>query len=126
MGESARFEIRHAHVETLMARIARCRRDVRCRLNHTHQIASDAKFFTSDANTPRAALNSQEKCHKSSCEIQCPVCRPAMRKIGMFFKIERSMRNACDSDPRCGLACDATSAGGVSVRFKSARVGKCV
>ena len=34
-------------------------------------------------------------------------CWPAMRKIGMFLKI--AMRNACDSDSHCGLACDASA-----------------
>ena len=35
-------------------------------------------------------------------------CWPAMRKIGVFFK-DRAMRNPCDSDSRCGLACDAST-----------------
>ena len=34
-------------------------------------------------------------------------CWPAMRKIGMFLKI--AMRNVCDLDSRCSLACDASA-----------------
>ena len=52
------------------------------------QIASDAKkFFASDAKIRSLDLKSQENARKPSAKIL--PCWPAMRKIGIFFKIER-------------------------------------
>ena len=52
------------------------------------QIASDAKsFFASDAKTHSLDLKSQENARKKPAKILR--CWPAMRKIGVFFKIER-------------------------------------
>ena len=47
-------------------------------------------------------------------------CWPAMRKIGVFFE-DRAMRNACDSDSRCGLACDASTRDAKSLAMRVER-----
>ena len=53
------------------------------------QITSDAKkfFFASDAKTHELDLNHKKVAERPSAKILR--CWPAMRKIGMFFKIER-------------------------------------
>ena len=43
-----------------------------------------------------------------------------MRKIGVFFS-DRAMRNACDSDSRCGLACDASARDAKSLAIRVER-----
>ena len=50
-------------------------------------------------------------------------CWPAMRKIGVFLKIE-AMRNACDSDSLCGLACDASArdAKSLAIRVRTTKL----
>ena len=65
-------------------------------------------FFASDAKTHWLDLKSQEnarkkKTYEKSCDFW-----PAMRKIGVFFKIERCEMPAIRT-PRCGLACDAST-----------------
>ena len=76
------------------------------RIAHS-RIASDVKKFFSLAMQKHISLiwNHRKMPEKPSVKILW--YWPAMRKIGMFFQ-DWAMRNACDSDSRCGLACDAS------------------
>ena len=57
--------------------------------SHTPKsLAMRKSFFASDAKTHSLDLKSQENARKKACENSV-VCWPAMRKIGVFFKIER-------------------------------------
>ena len=67
-------------------------------------LAMRNSFFASDAKTHLLDLKSQETCQKNPCEN--PAILACDAKNQHAFK-DRAMRNACDSDSRCGLACDA-------------------
>ena len=69
------------------------------------QIASDAKkfFFASDAKTHSLDLNHRKMPEKPSAKILR--CWPAMRKIGVFLKIERCDMPAIRTPLRFGLRC---------------------
>ena len=71
-------------------------------------IASDANNFCSLAmrNPIRLIWNHRKMREKTPAKILR--CWPAMPKSRHVFK-DRAMRNAYDSDSRCGLACDASA-----------------
>ena len=84
------------------------------------QIASDAKkFFASDVKTHSLDLKSQENARKKDCENPAMLACDA-KNHGVF--LDRAMRNACDSDSRCGLACDASAR---DVKSLAIRVERC-
>ena len=55
---------------------------------------------------PYACTELAGKSYKSSCESPAVglLCEKYQRTI-----LDRALRNACDSDSRCGLACDASA-----------------
>ena len=72
-------------------------------------LAMPKSLFASDAKTHSLDLNSQENARKQKKKpAKILRCWPAMRKIGVFFKIERCEVPAI-FDSRCGLACDAST-----------------
>ena len=88
------------------------------------QIASDAKkfffffFFASDAKTYSLDLRSQENASKKACENPAMLACDAKNR-GVFK--DRAMRNACGSDSRCGLACDASARDAKSLAIRVER-----
>ena len=59
----------------------------------TFSLAMQKSVFASDAKTHSLDLKSQENARKNACEKRLR-CWAAMRKIGVFFKIERCERPA--------------------------------
>ena len=104
-----------------MARIARCHRDVRCDFESRtpKSLAMRKCFSTSDVKTFYAEQNSQEKSHKNSRENPAMLACDAKNRH-VFY--DRAMRNACDSDSRCGLACDASAC---DAKLLAIRVERC-
>ena len=94
----------------LVAQIARCNRDVRSHIPKS--LAMRKSFFASDAKTHSLDLKSQENARKKACENPAMLACDAKNR-GVFQ--DRAMRNACDSDSRCGLACDASTRGAKSL-----------
>ena len=96
----------HPHPQQLSARIDPM--PPRCAMrfeSHTPKLLATRKqeFIISDAK-PSGCLNSQEKCHKNSPEN--PAMLACDAKNQHVFR-DRAMRNACNSDSGCGLACNA-------------------
>ena len=90
--------------------LTQCHRDVRCDSNRasSNSLAMRKSFFTSDERPLGLFYIHWKNATKAPAKIlQCSTLGPRCEKSACL--INRAMRNACDSDSRCGLACDASA-----------------
>ena len=87
--------------------------------SHTSKsLAMQTSFSLAMRKKPQIDLISPEKSHKNSREN--PAMLACDAKNRHVFK-GRAMRNACDSDSRCGLACDASTRDATSLAMRVER-----